>query len=216
MQGHSAPSVVDTVVSDSQRLLYLLTGLFVVGILGPFAVVAVLAPLWVTAALGIGLAIILRVPLFGTASSTRLETDETPEAVRSAFQGPRPPVLPFQWGRADSIESTETGGRYTFSTTFGLSETVMETEFRPQGDDEFDLVVTVEGSAWGTYHVSLDREGTTTVLDVTVTSDRRFGIRQLPKFVAANRYRTAALEVQGYRVRDRDRSLNLVGTTAER
>ena len=51
--------------------------------------------------------------------------------------------------------------------------------------------------------------GDDTVVDVDWTSDRRFGLRRLPQQFVADRYRTDALAVQGYRVADRDTSISI-------
>jgi hypothetical protein len=52
-----------------------------------------------------------------------------------------------------------------------------------------EIVVTAGGRPWATYVVSIDERGGETVVDVALASDRRFGLRRLPQWLLARRYR---------------------------
>lgn len=154
----------------------------------------------------------VRVPVFRSVGSAELSTDADPRAVREAFVGPTPPPLALQWGIADARRSTDDGGVYEIRYLFGLRSVAMTVECRSPADGDsadVELVVTVDGRPWGTYAVSIhDRTGSTAV-DVDWASDRRFGLRRLPQWLIAERYREAALAAQGYAVVDRDATIRL-------
>ncbi|RQG99477.1 hypothetical protein [Natrarchaeobius oligotrophus] len=62
---------------------------------------------------------------------------------------------------------------------------------------------------WGTYVVSItDRDGPTSVT-VELESSRRFEIARLTQLVAASRYQSEMLELLGYTVTDRNRSVSV-------
>lgn len=150
----------------------------------------------------------LRAPVVRRTGRLELTTDIPPEAVWVDFGSATPPVLAFQWGVADTVRPTGDGGRYEFTYLFGLRSLRMETELREgEADGTYELVVTAASRPWATYTVSARTEGERTAVDVELASDRRFGLRRLPQWVVAERYREAALEAQGYTVRSRESSL---------
>jgi hypothetical protein len=69
------------------------------------------------------------------------------------------------------------------------------------------LVVTRDGEPWGTYDVTVSERDGGTAVDVTVTSDRRFGLRRLPQQLLTGRFRERAFHAQGYSLTERDMSL---------
>lgn len=157
-------------------------------------------------------AVVLRFPVFRSGGRTTLATDAPPDAVRRDFESAHPPVLAFQWGIADEVSETEEGWAYDISYLFGLRSTEMTVECRRDGDaddGDLELVVTAESQPWGTYHVTIDARGDETVVEVAHRSDRRFGLRRLPQWFVARRYRDEALAAQGYTVRDRETELTL-------
>jgi len=151
----------------------------------------------------------VRLPIVRSGGTTTLATDADPDAVRDDFESPCPPPLAFQWGIADAIERTDRGWEYTISYLFGLRSTRVTVELRA-GDDasDLELVVTAGGRPWGTYDVVIDEDDGRTTVEITVDSDRRFGLRRLPQWFVAERYRAAALEAQGYSVVERDVTLS--------
>lgn len=170
----------------------------------------------------IGVVVLLRMPIVRTAGTYRLTTDVPPGAVRDAFEGPTPPPLVFYWGLADTVRTTAESARYEVSYLFGLRSTVVVCEHRVRtggGTDRTDggvddaadveLVVTVDGSPWATYDVSVagDEDGAT--VDVAYRSERRFGLRRLPQRLVARRYRDEALAAQGYTVASDDGGLTV-------
>lgn len=157
-------------------------------------------------------AVVLRFPVFRSGGRTTLATDATPEAVRRDFGSARPPVLAFQWGIADEVRETDEGWAYEIPYLFGLRSAEMTVECRRDedaDDGDLELVVTAESQPWGTYHVTIDEDGDETVVEVTHRSDRRFGLRRLPQWFVARRYRDATLTAQGYTVRDREAGLTI-------
>ena len=172
--------------------------------------------------LGIGLLIALvmlalvRLPLYRTTGTTRLATDAPTSQVRADFEGVTPPVLPFQWGIADDVSATANGARYDVSYLFGLRSVTMatavqsvDTDADTDSDTTLELTVTANGKPWATYTIALREHDDETLVDIAWTSDRRFGLRRLPQRLIADRYYSAALTAQGYRVLDRDVSLSL-------
>ena len=149
----------------------------------------------------------LRVPLWRSSGTVALHTDHAPDRVVESFAGPRPPVLAFQWGPADTVEIDGDTLCYEISYLFGLRtvEVVVQVETvpLPNGDRQVELTVTEGGQPWGTYAVRIGREADHTAVTVEYTADRRFGLRRVPQQLLAVRYRDEALGAQGYDVVDR-------------
>ena len=121
-------------------------------------------------------------------------------------------MLAFQWGIANEVTATEHGGRYARSSLCGLRSVTMTTTVDDAATTaDITLRVTAGDSPWSTYHVTLTDHGDTTVVEIDVRSDRRFGLRGLPAWLVAQRYYDAALEAQGYTVISRERSLSFRG-----
>ena len=152
------------------------------------------------------LIVAVRAPVLRRTGRTVLATDMPPDAVAVDLGSATPPLLPFQWGVADSVQRTPDGGRYEFSYLFGLRSLTMETALR-ETDAGHELVVTAADRPWATYGITTREEDGRTVVEVELTSDRRFGLRRVPQWVVAERYREAALETQGYTVLERESSL---------
>ena len=209
---NSAPAAaLDAVVTRYHRLERTAsgaTGLFV-GLAA--AGLVLLLPLWqgVLAAGSVWAG--FRVPVFTTGGHARLRTPLSPQTIQQSFAGPRPPVLPLQWGIADEITPLERGAQYDLSYLFGLRSITMETTLTetPAAATDFELRVTAGDAPWGTYGVTLIEDADATVIEITVESDRRFGLRGLPSWLIAQRYYDPALTAQGYTVVSRERSLSL-------
>ncbi len=146
----------------------------------------------------------------------KLETDVSAETARARFGGAAPRVLAFQWGLANDIRPTSEGWAYDISYLFGLVSITMEVKTSsPQSDGEneahdgFELTVTANGKAWGTYLVSIDEQGRKTAIEIKYESARKFGLRRLPQWLVAERYRHEALAVQGYTIAERDFNLSI-------
>jgi len=152
------------------------------------------------------LVVAVRAPVVRRRGRLVLATEMPPDAVAVDLGSATPPVLPFRWGVADTVRRTPDGGRYEFSYLFGLGSVTMETAFRRR-ENGGELVVTAADRPWATYDVTTRREDGRTVVDVELTSDRRFGLRRLPEWLVAERYLAAALETQGYTVLERERSV---------
>ena len=184
----------------------------VVAVGGVAVAFSFLPTLWAAVA-ALALAAAVQVPVVTSDGTTRLRTDADPEAVREAFTGPTPPVLPFQWGVADAVRPTEDGAEYDLSYLFGLRSVTMavETSSPESAAGTLELRVTADGEPWATYRVTVTEEGGETVVDVAVASDRRFGCNRVPQWLVAERYREAALTSQGYTVERRDHSLSVLG-----
>ncbi|MFC5278314.1 hypothetical protein ACFPM1_06010 [Halorubrum rubrum] len=74
------------------------------------------------------------------------------------------------------------------------------------GDDAVETLevsATAGGRPWGTYHVSVREGDAGTVVDVALTTDRRFDLRSVPQALVAERYFGTVLAAQGYRVAER-------------
>ncbi|GAA0516789.1 hypothetical protein SAMN04488066_1189 [Halorubrum aquaticum] len=179
----------------------------------------------------VGVVAVVRVPVVRRGGHTRLVADADPSAVAAAFRSPTPPILAFQWGIADGIEvgggsvdgETDadpdgiptTHASYEFSYLFGLRSASMELEVRtaseeaapsPDGNEPVETLeasATANGRPWGTYRVSIRESDAGTVVDVELTTDRRFDLRSVPQTLVAERYFEAVLAAQGYRVADR-------------
>lgn len=164
---------------------------------------------------------VVRVPVLRSAGSVRLATDADPDAVRADFESPTPPMLAFQWGIADEVRETAQGAAYHISYALGLRSAEMRTTVTDHrersatdedADDSLIVRVTVGGREWGTYTVTIDDTGSAdagTIVDVTMTADRRFGLRAIPQILAVKRYYQAVMAAQGYTVVERERSLGL-------
>jgi hypothetical protein len=192
-----------------------LTYLFALTVVGIVATGIVLLPFLGWVGLTLVVATAVRLPVFTTSGTVQLETTKPPATVREAFTGPFPPVLTFQWGLTDAVEATEGGGRYEISYLFGLRSVTMtaECDSTPDAEDtDLELVVTANGSPWARYQITIhDGPERTpdglTIVEIDVDADRRFGLRRLPQWLVANRYRDAALDAQGYTVRERETNI---------
>lgn len=150
------------------------------------------------------LIVLLAVPLYKSGGDIELTTGRDADTVADDFAGSVPPILALQAVLADEIRRTETGFEYDLSSALGLWSTTMRIEIDRATDDPdptktgFTLDVSVGDQSWGTYAVTArEREGKT---DVTIeaASNRRFGIRRLPDWVVARRYRDRLFDAQGY------------------
>lgn len=153
-------------------------------------------------------AVLVRFPTLRTSGTARLVTDADPETVIAAFSGPTPPVLALQWGVADSVHETDDGGEYEITYLFGLRSVTMRTETQVR-DDTVALTVRAGGRPWGSYTTTIQATDEGTAVTVEWTSDRRFGLRRLPQWVVAERFRVPALAAQGYSVTERDAGLSI-------
>ena len=173
------------------------------GFLGTFVATS-LAPAVVVGGL---LIIVVRAPIIDSRGTVRLRTDEDAESVVESFTGPTPPILVFQWGIADEILTGDTV-TYRLSYLFGLRSVEVTVDTRTDrtrdGGRRIELEVTVDGQPWSTYVVTVDTRDDWTVVEYEYTADRRFGLRRVPQWIVANRYRDDALEAQGYAVVERN------------
>ena len=189
---------------------------------GLVAVAVLWLPLLQAAVASIAVLATLRVPVFRSHGSARLATDADPEAVHDDFAGPTPPVLATQWSVADGVWRTAEGAVYEVSYLFGLrsidlavgAREVPAGEGEATGDADLELVVTTADRPWATYAVSVDERDGKTVVDVEVASDRRYGLRRLPQWLVAQRYRDEVLAAQGYEVVEREVGLSVRGVTS--
>lgn len=209
------PSDAATVAQRYHRLERPVDGLVALLVAGVVGAAVFFLPLVTGLLVALVAVALVRVPVFRSDGTVRLGADAEPAAVKADFESPTPPPLALQWGVADSVRSTADGSTYEFSYLFGLRSVEMETELRSTatGGDEstadLELAVTEGGTPWATYSVTVRDRETETVVDVEWTSERRFGLRRLPQWLVAERYRTDALAAQGYRIVDRDASLSL-------
>jgi hypothetical protein len=157
---------------------------------------------------GVILVIIARAPLVKSHGTARFRTDDEPDVVVDAFTGPTPPVLAFQWGIADEITEGENTVTYRIPYLFGLrsveSTVRSQTNTTPGGAYRVELEVTVNEQPWATYTATISTDENQTRIEVTYTSNRRFGLRRIPQQIVAERYRNDALTAQGYSVVERD------------
>lgn len=152
--------------------------------------------------------VVARVPVFRSDGRAELTTDADSETVRADFVGAMPPPLALQWGVADEVRATEDGAVYDLSYLFGLRSVTVAVETEANGED-VELAVTAAGRPWATYTASIaDRDGETAVT-VEWSSDRRFGLRRLPQWAVARRYRETVLTAQGYTVVERRANLGV-------
>ena len=196
---------------------------------GAFLAAATVLSFWSGAAVGIALALALRVPVFRRGGSVRLRTDASPEAVAEEFASATPPMLALQWGAADEVRRpSDAAATYAFSALFGLRTAAIDLDVdrvdidradgavtaSAAGTDREDAVATVEiegtadGKPWGSYAAAVrEASGGGSVVDVELRPTRRFGLRRLPQGWVAERYYGAALAAQGYEVVERSVSL---------
>lgn len=176
-----------------------------------FALAAVAVGIWLFLSLpflwgiaaALGVAALVRVPIYRTTARSHLRTDDDPATVRVAFEGPRPPPLALQWGLADDIKQDDGGVLYRIRYLMGLRSV----DFRvvselgvssPDGPAQVDLTVTTNGRDWGSYTVRIEAVDSGTEVTVRAESDRRFGLRRLPQFLVAQRYLEQVMAAQGY------------------
>ena len=157
------------------------------------------------------LAVVVRAPVLRPHGTVRLRSDDDLETVRTAFAGPTPPVLVFQWGVADDVTTDDDTATYSTSYLFGLrsADVTVRTHTETTTHDGTRVVmeVTASNQPWATYTASIRADGDQTRIDVEYDSDRRFGLRRLPQQLFAHRYRDEALEAQGYTVIERESHL---------
>ncbi|RKD95288.1 hypothetical protein [Halopiger aswanensis] len=201
---------VDSIVrryERTQRILKVsVAAVSVVAVLAAFAAL----PYLVALGLSLGALVALLLPLSTTSGTLHLQTDADLETVRRDFEGETPPILPFQWGLADTVRSTDDGTDYEISYLFGLRSVTMTVETRTVSDDpdvDLEIEVAEAGRPWGTYSVALEERDGATHVTVSVESNRRFPLNRLPQTIAAVRYQQAAYEAQGYAVLEYDRSI---------
>lgn len=161
-----------------------------------------------------GILAALRIPVVHRRVTARLASDTDPATVAAMFAGATPPMLAFQWGLADEINSTDEGASYEFSYLFGLRSASMTTEVRSRDPDgnvgyRLEVDVAVNGEPWARYTVSVRDRGEGSVVDLEGVSRRRFDLRRLPQGLVAGYYYADALAAQGYTVEDRTASLSI-------
>lgn len=201
-------AAVNAVVDSYHRFERLLSGSVALAAGAVGGGLVLVLPLWQWALVVVGLVVSLRAPLVRPGGSFRLETEADPDMVRSAFAGPRPPVLAFQWGVADTVATTGDGVTYETAYLLGRRSVTLRVEFRDgPADVDRRLVVTRDGGPWGTYDITVSEHDGGTTVDVTVTGDRRFGLRRLPQRLLTARYRERVFDAQGYTLTERDVSL---------
>lgn len=149
----------------------------------------------------------MKVPLVLVDSRTRLRTDATPEAVRTAFTSADAPTQGLARGAADAVERFENGGEYVVTWLGMTGSTYYWAEQRPdgrilahagKGDDEY---VTQE------IRISDEGEYTEVVLD---GATRRLSLLQLYAGLIRSRFHDRALRAQGYEVVDDRAKLSLL------
>lgn len=177
--------------------------------LGTYLVTALLPAVLVAAILLTS----VRFPIFQSNGTFRLRTSRDLDTVIDEFSGPVPPVLGLQWGMADKVSTEGDTAIYSVSYLFGLRSadvTVQtETDSTAGGGYVIESEVTVDDQPWATYTSAISSSGEHTTIDVTYTSNRRFGLRRVPQQLIANRYRDEVLSVQGNTVVTRDAHFGL-------
>ncbi len=154
------------------------------------------------------LIIFMRFPIFQSNGTLRLRSSDNLDTVIDEFSGPVPPVLALQWGMADEISIEDDAVIYSVSYLFGLqsADVAVQTETNPTADSGsvIESEVNINDQPWATYTSTVSTSGKYTTIDVTYTSNRRFGLRRVPQQMIANQYRDEILSVQGYTVVTRD------------
>ena len=155
----------------------------------------------------------VRFPIFQSNGTFRLRTSDNLDTVIDEFSGPLPPVLALQWGLAEKVSTEGDTAIYSVSYLFGLrsANVTVHTKTDSTAGREYviESEVTVDGHPWATYTSTVSSSGEQTTIDVTYTSNRRFGLRRVPQQLIANRYRDEVLSVQGYTVVTRDAHFGL-------
>jgi hypothetical protein len=204
---HGRADAVHAVVRRYRRFERPLSWLVTVSVGAVCVGVYILISLVAGVAAGVLAVIALRAPVWRSSGVVELHTDHPPDRVVESFTGPRPPVLAFQWGLAETVETDGDTVRYEVSYFFGLRTVEVavqaETTTLPNGDQRIELTVSEGGQPWATYAATVDRKAGHTVVAVEYTADRRFSLRRVPQQLLAERYRDEALGVQGYDVADR-------------
>lgn len=185
-----------------------LSALLVVVVVSLFTGTYVRTSLLPAVLVGVVLLVALRAPVLRPHGSVRLRSDNSPQAVQSAFEGPTPPVLALQWGVADTVTIENEAAVYSTSYLFGLRsvETTVRTEAETtaNGDTRVEMDITMGGQPWATYTATSTADADGTVVEVEYDSNRRFGLRRVPQQILAHRYRDDALNAQGYVVVERE------------
>lgn len=196
------PPATWSVIERYERIVWIVAALIAVtlAVLVTAALIALPLLPGLTAALLVLIA--LRVPVFGTDGHFELATAAAPDAVLADFEGRRPPVLAFLWGRADRVRETDDGVVFEFSYLAGLRSVTMSLESERRADDTLAVTVRENERPWGRYLVTIRENGGETIVDVDVGSERRFGLRRLPGALVMRRYRDTVFRTQGYEVRD--------------
>jgi hypothetical protein len=202
------------VVGRYHRRERLASGAVVAVVVAVLTLAALRASLLVFLAIALVTLVVVRAPVFRSHGTARLRSAAAPADVVAAFEDPRPPLLSFQWGIAEAVRATDDGAVYELSYLFGLRSVTMTVETgRLDADADgataaLELRVTAGDRPWGTYEVTVrPADGGGSLVDVAWDSDRRFGLRQLPGWLVAERYRAGALSAQGFEVADRASSL---------
>jgi len=177
------------------------------------AIVVVVAALYTLPPVGgvvvaVAAVLTLRLPVFRLHSQARVVTDASPEAVREAMLGARPPVLVFQWGVADRVETGD-GVRYHYSALFGLRTATLAVDRRETASG-VEITLVADGAPYTTHRVTITG-GEETVVTVKSDPPRGFGLRRLAGWIAVQRQYAAGLDALGYDVRDYETSFGLRG-----
>ncbi|WP_273836920.1 hypothetical protein [Halococcus sp. PRR34] len=207
----SVPPEAAAVATRYKRLERPISG--VLALLIGAAVVLAVTNLQLVVGLGVavGLLVAFRLPIFKSKGTAVLETDGDVESVQREFTSATPPVLPFQWGIADSVDWNGDDVMYDISYLFGLRSASMAVDIASgeKSDDKgvspIELRIQAEGKPWATYKVSIHEQDGMTRVAIEWTSDRRFGLRRLPQRLIAERYHADALSAQGYTTIERTR-----------
>ena len=194
----------------TQALATALLIVFVEGvILGTYLAISFLSAVVV----GLLLIVIAWAPVFRTGGTFHLRTDDGPDAVVDTLTGPTPPVLPLHWGMADEVDADGDAVTYRTSFLFGLRTTTVtvrtRTETAPDGTRRVELELEENGDPWATYTADVSGGDGGTDVDVEYASDRRFGVRRLPRALVTGRYREEAFAAQGYTVVERRKEVGL-------
>lgn len=159
---------------------------------------------WALAA-GVVIVVLLRAPLLRPHVTAAYGTDTDPAAVRAAVVGPYSPLFALAWGRAETVQETDAGGRVTHPYLFGLREATFAWEGR-ETDDGLIVEGYLDGDRYVAYEVEVDAEDDRTVLRFEGES-RRVGLNRLPQLLVAQGVREDVWAAQGYDRRHADRSL---------